>query len=310
MQRIIIDTDTASDDAVALTLALLEPSVRVEAITVAAGNVPVDQGVRNARIAVEMAGAYHPPVHRGMERPLLRALVTATVEHGEDGLSGMDLPEPRIPVEAEHAVDALIRLAGEGGLELVTLGPLTNVAAAILKAPQRMRRLERITVMAGAGLGQGNVTPAAEYNAYVDATALRIVLQAGIPILMLGWDASLGPAFLDEADLQALLDTGSPLAQFWVRCNQALLHYNREVWGRNGIDLPDPAAVAAAIYPELILEAVEAYASVEVREGSTYGQVLVDVQGLLGRPPNATFCRSLDGAAFKRRLFEAVRRAG
>jgi purine nucleosidase len=310
MRRILIDTDTASDDAVALTLALLEPSVRVEAITVVAGNVPVDQGVRNARIAVEFAGTYYPPVHRGMERPLLRELVTATVEHGEDGLSGMPVNEPKLPVEAEHAVDALARLASEGGRELVTLGPLTNVAAAVLKAPQRMRRLERITIMAGAGLGQGNVTPAAEYNAYVDAAALQIVLQAGIPIMLVGWDASLGPAFLNEADLHALLDTGSRLAQFWVRCNQALLAYNRQVRGRNGIDLPDPAALAAAIYPEIVLEAVEAYTSVEVREGSTYGQVTIDAQGLLGVPPNLSLVRRLDGAAFKRRLFEAARRGG
>jgi purine nucleosidase len=307
-QRIILDTDTASDDAVALILALREPQVRVEAITVTAGNVPVNLGVKNALISVEVAGTYTPPVFRGLGKPLLRDLVTTVLEHGRDGLGEMDLPDPQLQPQPEHAVDVLISLADTFGseIELITLGPLTNIAMACLKAPETMRKIKGITSMAGAGFGPGNVTPVAEYNAYADPEALSIVLQAGIPILLVGWDASLGPAIIDQDDIRALLASGSPRAEFCVRCNRSLLEYNRSQWGKDGFDLPDPVTVAAAIYPELVLETLPAYTSVETRSETSFGQVIIDPHGLLSRPPNALICRRLDGPGFKERLFQAL----
>jgi purine nucleosidase len=306
MKQFIIDTDTASDDAVALILALREPGVRVAAISVVAGNIPVELGVKNALTAVERAATYRPPVFRGMDRPLLRPLVTATREHGEDGMSNLSLPEPKFAAEGEHAVDALARLAGTGEYELITLGPLTNAAMAFLKAPEPMQRLRRITMMAGAGFGPGNMTPVAEYNAYVDAEALSIVLQAGVPLRLVGWDASLGPAFLSEAEMNGLLESGSALADFCIRINRSLLDYNREVWGRSGIDLPDPVAVAAAVHPEIILESKPAYVSVETHSPLTYGQVVIDLDNLFDRPPNAEVVRRLDGQKFKEYLHQAL----
>jgi purine nucleosidase len=308
MQRLIIDTDTASDDAVALILALREPSVRVEAITVVAGNLPVDLALKNALISVEVAGTYHPPVFKGMPKPLLRDLYTAELEHGSDGMGEMNLPPPGLTPETEHAVDALIRLAEEAPheLELITLGPLTNVAMACLKAPESLRKLNRITIMAGAGLGLGNVTPVAEFNAYVDAEALRIVLGSGVPIFLVGWDASQGAAFIDQDDINFLSGTGSPIAAFCVRCNQTLKQYNQGQWGKQGFDLPDPVAVAAAIYPDTVLETLDAYVYVETGSQSAYGQVVIDHKHLLGKPSNAVVCQSLDGRAFKERLFKAI----
>jgi purine nucleosidase len=308
MKRIIIDSDTASDDAVGLILALREPAVKVEAITVVAGNLPVTGAARNARLAVDIAGSYRPPVYLGMDRPLLRDPFPAEQEHGQDGLSGMAVSAPAWPVQAEHAVDALVRLAGHnpGQLELVTIGPLTNVAMACLKAPEAMAGLKRITIMAGAGLGPGNVTPTAEYNAYVDPEALSIVLGAGIPVLLVGWDASQGPAFLSLDELEQLEKSGSPAAVFCVRANQALLEYNRRQWGRDGIDLPDPVAVATAIYPEIVLEMIEAYTYVETKSETSAGQVVIDVMNVLGKPANTVVCRKIDGEAFKHRLFRAL----
>jgi len=308
MRKIVIDTDTASDDAVALILALREPEIQVEAITVVAGNVPIDLAVKNALISVEMACTYQPPVYQGMAKPLLRELFTSEFVHGEDGMGNMDLPLPGLNKQSQHAVSALIQLAqaSEGDLELITLGPLTNVAMACLLSPDSMRKLKRITIMGGAGIGSGNITPVAEFNAYVDAEALSIVLQAGVPIFLVGWDVSMGRTFIDENDIRTLLASGSDIAAFCVRCNRALQEFNLKRLGKHGFDLPDPATVAAAIYPEIVLETWDAYTYVETKNESSYGQVVIDYMHLLNKTPNAVICRALDGKAFKERLFRAI----
>ncbi len=308
MKRLIIDTDTASDDAVALILALREPAIRVEAITVVAGNVCLEQAVRNALVSVEAAGTYAPPVYPGLAKPLLRDLYTAEYVHGQDGMGGMFLPDAAIRAEREHAVDAILRLieANPGELELITLGPLTNIALACLKAPETMRKLQRITIMGGAGLGPGNITPVAEFNIYVDAEAASIVFQCGAPIFLVGWDVSLGTAFITAADIERLLSSGSDIAAFCVRCNRALQAFNLDRFQQVGFDLPDPATVAAALYPDTVLETSEVYAYVEYKSEGSYGQVVMDVMNLLGKPPNVTICRAMDGVRFKERLFAAI----
>lgn len=308
MKRLIIDTDTASDDAVALILALREPAIRVEAITVVAGNVCLEQAVRNALVSVEAAGTYAPPVYPGMAKPLLRDLYTAEYVHGQDGMGDLFLPDAAIRAEREHAVDAILRLieANPGALELITLGPLTNIALACLKAPETMRKLQRITIMGGAGLGPGNITPVAEFNIYVDAEAASIVLQCGVPIFLVGWDVSLGTTFITAADIERLLSIGSKIAAFCVHCNRALQAFNLDRFQQVGFDLPDPATVAAALYPDTVLESSDVYAYVEYKSEGSYGQVVMDVMNLLGKPPNVTICRAMDGARFKERLFAAI----
>ncbi len=308
MKRLIIDTDTASDDAVALILALREPAVRVEAITVVAGNVPIELAVKNALTSVEMAQTYAPPVYAGMGKPLMRELFTAEFVHGEDGMGNMNLPQPALRAQPEHAVDAMLRIIEENAqdLELITLGPLTNIALACLKAPQTMRKLRRVTIMGSAGFGPGNVTPVAEFNIYVDAEAASIVLDAGLNVFLVGWDVSLGQTFLDQQDVERLQASRSPIARFSARCNQSLQEFNFQRFGKVGFDLPDPATVAAAIYPETVLESVRAYTYVEYRSQGSYGQVVIDAMNLLEKAPNAEICRAMDGAAFKQRLFAAL----
>lgn len=190
MKRILIDTDTASDDAVAIILALRNPDVRVEAITVVAGNVPLPLAVKNALISIQTAGTYYPPVFPGSDRPFLKPLFTSEFVHGPDGMGDMDLPDPDLIPANEHAVDAILRLISENPyqLELITLGPLTNIALACLKDPDTMQKIKRITIMGGAGHGSGNITPLAEFNIFVDAEAAAVVLQSGIPLLLVGWD--------------------------------------------------------------------------------------------------------------------------
>lgn len=308
MQKFIIDTDTASDDAVALIMALREPSIRVEAITVVAGNLPLELAVKNALISVEVANTYQPPVYPGMAKPLLRELYSSEFVHGADGMGNMALPDPQISAEKEHAVDAILRIIAESAepLELITLGPLTNIALACLKAPDTMRKLKGITIMGGAGLGAGNITPVAEFNIYVDAEAASIVFNSGIPIFLVGWDVSMGTTFINTEDIERLLKGGSKIAEFCVRCNHSLQEFNLQRIHKHGFDLPDPATVAARLYPDTVLETFDAYAYVEYKSESAYGQVVIDAMNLLEKKPNVKVCKALDGPRFKQHLFRLV----
>lgn len=308
MRRLLIDTDTASDDAVALIMALREPSVQVEAITVVAGNLPLPLAVRNALICVEVAATYTPPVYAGVARPFLRDLFTAENVHGQDGLGDMGWPDPALPPANGHAADAIIALAERypHELEIITLGPLMNLALACLKAPHIARLVKSVHVMGGCGFGPGNVTPVAEFNMYVDADAVAIVLNSGLPLTFVGWDVSTDATFITQQDLDALLASGSPIADFCVRCNTALKQYNADLWGKHGIDLPDPVTMAAALYPDLITRQITAYTQIERTGAASYGQLLIDQHHLLGRPANAQIVLQIDAARFKAALFHLL----
>jgi purine nucleosidase len=301
----LIDTDTASDDAVALIAALRDDSVHVEAITVVAGNLPLDMATKNALIAVQVANTYAPPVHRGAAKPLLRDLYTSEFVHGQDGMGNMGLPDPPLSAAPGHAMDKIIEVIETypGEVEIVTLGPLTNLALACLKAPQIARMVKSVFVMGGNGFGPGNITPVAEFNLYVDAEAAQIVINSGLPLTFVGWDVSTDETFITQADIDHLLASGSEVARFCVRCNASLKAYNADSWGKVGFDLPDPVTLIAALYPEIITEQIRAYATIEHKSVDTYGQMVIDRYRLLNRDPNVTVCMKIDAARFKELLF-------
>jgi len=307
MRRFVIDTDTASDDAVALLMALREPTLRVEAITVVAGNVPLDRALTNALHSVEVAATYQPPVYRGMHKPLLRKLFTAEFVHGDDGLGNMNLPNPKLSPAPGHAVNALIErfTASPGELELITLGPLTNIAMACLMEPRFAASVKAAYIMGGAGFGPGNITPVAEFNLYVDAEAASIVFDSGMPLTVIGWDMSMGECLLDQQDLARFASIDSAAARFALRCNQRLRQFNSERFGRDVLDLPDPTAVAVAIQPDMA-ETVEVRADVETKSEQTYGQLILDERALSGKPKNARACQKLDARRFKQLLFDRL----
>ena len=215
----LIDTDTASDDAVALIMALRAPDVRVAAITVVAGNVNVHQATRNALYTVELCGA-KVPVYSGAEKPLLRTYENATWFHGRDGLGDHNYPAPRQAAEQGHAVDAIIEtIEANPGLVFVTLGPLTNVALALSRKPEIASKVSRCVVMGGAPCCEGNVTPAAEYNIWVDPEAASIVMRSGLPVELIGWHLCRGDAVLDSNDIEQVEGFKTDLAHFAVECN-------------------------------------------------------------------------------------------
>src|SRR5579884_879367 len=205
--RLFIDTDTASDDAVALLLALRTPGVRVDGVSTVAGNVALDQATRNALTTLELCGS-DVPVYKGLGAPLLRPHRDASQVHGADGMGNMNYPPPRRGPESKHAVDAMIEaiLGAPGEITLVTLGPLSNVATALLRAPELASAVREIVMMGGAHTRVGNIesSPSAEYNIWEDPEAARIVFRSGAPITMVGIELCRGEAVLSMDDQQRL----------------------------------------------------------------------------------------------------------
>src|SRR5882724_5172648 len=272
----LIDTDVASDDAVALIMALRAPEVRVCAITTVAGNVEVQQATRNACHTVELCEAT-VPVYVGAEKPLLRPHQSATWFHGRDGLGDHNYPPPRQSPGKLPAVDAMIAaIEGNPGLVVVTLGPLTNLALALARKPAIAAKVGRCVVMGGAPCCEGNVTPAAEYNIWVDPEAARIVMLGGLPVEMVGWQTCRGDAVLNEADITRVLGFNNPLARFAIECNSRAREAYREQTGEDGISLPDPVAMGVAIEPSLALRSSAHFVEVETQSELTRGMTVVD----------------------------------
>ncbi len=308
----LIDTDTASDDAVALIMALRSADVRVAAITVVCGNLPVEAATRNALYTVELCGA-EAPVFRGAEAPLLRPAYHSYAFHGRDGLGDMDYPAPRRAAEPGHAVDAMIDVVrANPGLTLVTLGPLTNVALALQRAPELATAVGRCVVMGGVACTVGNVTPVAEYNVWADPDAARAVFHSGLPVEMVGWELSRFDAALTEEEMAEIRALGTPFADFALDCNRVTLEAHEHLTGDRALDLPDPMAMAVALEPTLCTRQSPHYVDVECESDLTRGMVVIDALDTgdqLGEWPNGgpvisrthkiAVCWSIDAIGFK-----------
>jgi purine nucleosidase len=315
----LIDTDTASDDAVALIMALRAPEVRVVAITTVAGNVDVQQSTRNALYTVELCGA-SVPVYAGAEKPLLRAHQSATWFHGRDGLGDHDYPPPRQTAAAMHAVDAIIEtVEANPGLVIVTLAPLTNLALALAKKPSIATKVGRCVVMGGAPCCEGNVTPAAEYNIWVDPEAAHVVMRSGLPVELIGWQLSRGDAVVREDDIAVIQGFGSKLGHFAIECNSRAREAYKVQTGEDGISLPDPVAMTIALDPTVGTEWSEHYVGIEIQSELTRGMTIVDRLNVASDDRNQSVwapvleqaktkvCWQIDNQRWKQALFCALR---
>jgi purine nucleosidase len=315
----LIDTDVASDDAVALIMALRSPEIRVVAITTVAGNVEVRQATRNALYTVELCGAI-VPVYTGSEKPLLRAHQSATWFHGRDGLGDHEYPPPHRSPGELHAVDAMIDvIEANPGLVLVTLGPLTNLALALAKKPSIATQVGRCVIMGGAPCCEGNVTPAAEYNIWVDPEAARIVLLSGLPVELVGWHLARGAAVLDDSDIKVVQGLNNQLARFAIECNSRARLAYLEQTGEDGISLPDPVAMAIALDPTIGIQWSAHYMDVETHSQLTRGMTVVDRlnvatdernktawKPVLDKGCKAKVCWTIDTKRWKQALFSAL----
>ncbi len=321
-QPFLIDTDAGSDDAVAVLMALRHSNIDVKAITVIAGNVPLAQGVENSLYFVEHCDA-DTPVYAGADRPLLREYVSADWFHGEDGLGDWgDRYKPRrSKVEKMHAVDAIIdTIRQTSEIVIVTLGPLTNLALALRKAPDIAAQVSRCVVMGGAACTNGNVTPAAEYNIWCDPEAAQIVFRSGIPVEMVGWEFSQGEFVLSLEDIDMVRGIGTEYAKFTVDCNVKGMRGYEVQTGEIGISLPDGVAMAVAIDPSIAMRTSHHYVDIECQSDLTRGMTVVDKLDLaddvrnidtwheaLANPNKALICWELDAARWKQMLVDLLR---
>jgi len=306
MRRFVIDTDTASDDAVAIVMALRHPDVRVEALTVAAGNVGLDQAVQNALYTVELCGA-STPVYAGCAKPIMRSLETAQNIHGADGMGDCGLPvHGRAPTPG-RAVDVLVDtiLGSPGEITLVCLGPLSNVATALLRAPEIAGAVERVVIMGGTGVhGPGNISAMAEFNFWADPEAAHIVTASGMPLEFVGWDISISSAIVDAARHERLQAMDTPLSRFAVDIAQVVRRFCLE-HGHEGDDLPDPIAMAHALDPS-VSEVSRLHVNVLFGDGGHRGVMEIDRLGYVGGEPNVDIVTHYPSDHFFELLFRSL----
>jgi purine nucleosidase len=296
---LVIDTDTAQDDCVALLVGLLDPVAELRAITMVAGNVGFDQQVRNAFLAMSMAGRLGDvPIYLGCRRPLVRTWESAEYVHG-DGVGGLGIDMTGCRPEPDHAVDALIRLAAAapGELTIVAIGPLTNVAMAAIKDPDFAHNVKALYVMGGSNNGRGNITAAAEFNFYVDPEAAKTVLAAGFRTVIVPWDPlTLRDAVFDQRKLDAVAALGTPLSDFFTTICATTLEFDRSV-GIDGSTHPDSLTVAVLLHPELVSASAEYHVDVEAGSDLTRGYSAMS-WGVHGLTPNATVIEGVDADGF------------
>ena len=310
IRHFIIDTDTASDDAVGLIMAMRHPGVQIEAITVVAGNVPVDQAVQNALFTVELC-QQAIPVYRGMPAPLTRPLLTAQFVHGQDGMGDIGLPLTGRQPTAGHAPSVMIETIHRfaGNITLVTLGPLTNIATALRQDPLIANAVSECVIMGGTGQGHGNITPVGEYNFWADPEAAKIVFESGMRLKMVGWDISRIYATLNPEDTAKLRAIGTPLATFCVDIQATLTQFAMTQSKLPGFDLPDAIATAIALQPEVATETKSLFVAIETQSELCRGQSVVDHFAVLGQKPNAEVVLKASRGQFWDMLCDAVRMA-
>jgi purine nucleosidase len=299
-RKVIIDTDPGQDDAVALLLALASPEeITVLGITCVAGNVPLSLTQRNARIICEVAGRPDVAVFAGRDAPLSRPLVTAEEVHGKTGLDGPELFEPKMPLQAQNGVDFIIetlRREPAGSVTLCPLGPLSNIAAAFQAAPDIVDRVQEIVLMGGAYFEVGNVTPAAEFNIYVDPEAAEIVLKSGVQITMMPLDVT-HKALTTRPRIEALRGIDNRVGHFTAEMLDFFERFDMEKYGSDGGPLHDPCVIAYLIRPDLFTGR-QINVEVETQSELTLGMTVADWWGVTRRSPNVLFIGDLDADGF------------
>jgi len=308
-QKIIIDTDPGQDDAVAILLALASPELDVLGITAVAGNVPLKLTEKNARKICELAGKPETKVFAGAIRPLARTLVTAEEVHGQTGLNGPDLPEPKMKLQEQYAVDFIVETLMTEDADTVTLcplGPLTNIALALIREPKIAKRIKQIVLMGGGFFEGGNVTPSAEFNIYVDPQAADVVLHSGVPIVMMPLDVT-HKALTKATRVEKFRKLGTRVGIATAQMLEFFERFDEQKYGSDGGPLHDPCVIAYLLKPELF-SGRECNVAVETGSELTMGMTVIDWWGVTKRPKNALVMREIDHDGFFDLLVERLGR--
>ena len=306
-KKIIIDTDPGHDDAIAILLALASPELEVLGITCVAGNVPLSLTAKNALRVCELAGREDIKVFSGCDRPMVRKLVTAEAVHGETGLDGPDWEEPNMQLQSDHAVDWLVETlmaAEDRSITICPVGPLTNIGMALVREPSIASKIQMIVTMGGGYFVGGNITPAAEFNIYVDPHAADVVYRSGIPIVAMPLDVT-HKALMTEEWISTLSDLGTEVGE---KSAQMLTFYNRfdlERYGMAGSPVHDPATIAYLIEPDLY-NGKDVYVEVETRSSLTMGMTVVDYWGARRKEPNCFWVSGVNDSGFFELMYERL----
>jgi purine nucleosidase len=308
-KRVIIDSDTAVDDALAILLATLSDRLTVEGVTIVAGNAAFDREVANAKYTLGLAGeANDVPVYEGQRQPLLKSHETAEYVHGKGGLAGIN-PDPAVPSADESAVSYIVDTAraNPGELSLLCIGPLTNVALACLREPALDELLDDVWVMGGAFHASGNVTPAAEFNFWVDPDAAKIALR-NLDTTVVGWGVCMASSVLYASGIERIAAAGeeSPYAEFFTRITGPVREFTREEQGVDGATQPDSLTIACALAPDLITEASTCSVAIDEREGLTRGTSVPDMNNATDAPARTRVVEAVDGERFERLFADAL----
>jgi purine nucleosidase len=311
---LLVDTDTAGDDTQALLFAALSERVDLRAVTIVAGNVPFDDQVENAKYALELADtadgadAADVPVSEGARRPLSKSYEHATEIHGEGGLGGDLFPDTGIQSTDEYGPETICRLAREnpGELGLLAIGPLTNLAEAVRREPELNDLLSHVWIMGGNANCEGNVTPAAEYNVWVDPDAAKLVLSE-LDTTLIDWGLTVRDAEFGVETLDRIGAMETELSDFYTEITTTAREWNREHAGEDHTHQPDCLAAAVAAYPELIETSGTYHVDVDAREGMTRGYTLVDESGALAEPARTRVIESVDADAFREHVLGMLR---
>ena len=309
-RKIIIDTDPGQDDAAAIMLALGSPDeIELLGITAVAGNVPLSLTERNARIICELCGRPDVKVFAGADKPVARALVTAEHVHGKTGLDGPELAEPTMALQDQHGVDFIIETVlreAPGSVTLCTLGPLTNIALALRKAPEIASRVRELVMMGGGFFEGGNITPAAEFNIYVDPEAADEVFRSGMPIVMMPLDVT-HRVLTFKTRVAAIRALGSRPAIAMAEMLEFFERFDIEKYGSDGGPLHDPTVIAYLLKPDLF-SGRDCNVEIEVQSPLTTGMTVVDWWQVTGRKHNARVMRDIDADGFFALLTERLGR--